>query len=178
MSPNATLTRRTLIKTTLQSGAVAGAALVLGFEVPARAKPPAKAVANPLKAWVAIDSNGQVTLTYSKSEMGQGVSTSLPMILADELCVDWKDVRVEHAGLGPAYGDQGTGGSGSITGMWMPLRQTGAAAREMLVLAAAKRWNVAPETCTAKAGAVWHGDDKLTYAELVEAASQLPVPQS
>ena len=176
MNSNATLTRRTLIKTTLQSGAVAGAALVLGFEVPARAKAPDKPVANPLKAWVAIDSNGQVTLTYSKSEMGQGVSTSLPMILADELCVDWKDVRVEHAGLDPAYGDQGTGGSGSIAGMWMPLRQTGAAAREMLVAAAAKRWNVTPETCTAKAGAVWHGDEKLTYPELVEAASQLPVP--
>jgi len=108
--------------------------------------------------------------------MGQGVLTSLPIILADEMALEWKDIRVEHALLDAAYGDQGTGGSGSVAGMFTPLRQAGAAAREMLITAAAQRWNVTPDTCTAKAGAVWHGDDKLTYAELVAAASQLPVP--
>ena len=168
-----TLSRRTLLKTSLQTGA----ALVIGFEAPRLAKgEPEKPVANPLKAWLRIDQNGMVTLIYSKSEMGQGVTTSLPMILADELCVDWRSVSVEHASLDPAYGGQGTGGSGSVAGMWMPLRKAGAAGRQMLIAAAAQRWNVAPESCTAKNGAVWHGADKLAYAQLVEAASQLPVP--
>jgi isoquinoline 1-oxidoreductase beta subunit len=108
--------------------------------------------------------------------MGQGVSTSLPMILADELGVDWKDVRVEHAPTDPAYGDQGTGGSGSVAGMFTPLRQAGAAAREMLITAAAQRWNVTAADCTARHGTVLHGSDKLTYGELVESASRLPVP--
>jgi isoquinoline 1-oxidoreductase beta subunit len=165
------VTRRTLLKT-------AGAALVIGFEVPLRkAKAePEKPVVNPLSAWVKIDQSGTVTLAYSKSEMGQGVSTSLPMILADELGVDWKDVRVEHAPTDPAYGDQGTGGSGSVAGMFTPLRQAGAAAREMLITAAAQRWNVTAADCTARHGTVLHGSDKLTYGELVESASRLPVP--
>ncbi len=167
------VTRRKL----LQTGATAGAALMIGFEAPRIAKAaPDKPVMNPLAAWVKIDQDGLVTLTYSKSEMGQGVSTSLPMILADELGVDWKDVRVAHAPVEPMYGGQGTGGSGSVTTMWTPLRQAGAAGRQMLITAAAQRWSVAPETCTAKAGAVWHGSDKLTYGELVESASRLPVP--
>src|SRR6185437_9252177 len=111
----ASLTRRTLLKST-------GAALVIAFDVPAKVKAaPEKPVVNPLKAWIKIDQGGAVTLSYSKSEMGQGVSTSLPMILADELGVDWKDVRVEHAPTEPAYGEQGTGGSGSVAGMFMPL---------------------------------------------------------
>ncbi len=164
------LTRRTLLKT-------AGAALVIGFEVPAKAKAaPEKPAVNPLSAWIKIDQNGIVTLAYSKSEMGQGVSTSLPMILADELGVDWKDVRVEHAPTDPAHGGQGTGGSGSVAGMFMPLRQAGAAAREMLISAAAQRWNVDKAACSAKNGAVWHGSDKLPYGELIESASKLPVP--
>ena len=75
---------------------------------------------NPVKAWLRIDQNGVVTLTYSRSEMGQGISTALPMILAEELGMDWKDVQVEHASSDQSYGDQGTGGSGSVKGMWMP----------------------------------------------------------
>jgi isoquinoline 1-oxidoreductase beta subunit len=172
-STSASLTRRTLLKT-------AGAALVIGFEVPIKAKAapgkPEKPVVNPLSAWIKVDQSGTVTLAYSKSEMGQGVSTSLPMILADELGVDWKNVRVEHAPTEPTYGDQGTGGSGSVAGMFMPLRQAGAAAREMFVTAAAQRWNVDRAACTAKHGAVWHDGDKLSYGELVESASRLPVP--
>src|SRR5438128_11908763 len=113
-----TLTRRTLLKTSFQAGATAGAALVIGFDVPSAKAAPEKPVVNPLTAWVKIDQNGAVTLTYSKSEMGQGVATSLPMILADELGVDWKDVRVEHAPVTPEYGDQGTGGSSSVPTMW------------------------------------------------------------
>lgn len=178
MQSDATVTRRGLLKSTLQSGAVAGVALVIGFEVPraANAAVPEKPVVNPIKAWLKIDQSGVVTLTYSRSEMGQGVSTSLPMILAEELGVDFKDVRVEHASSDEIYGDQGTGGSGSVKAMWMPLRTAGAAAREMLIAAAAQQWNVAPQTCSARSGAVWHGNQKLAYAELVESASKLPIP--
>jgi isoquinoline 1-oxidoreductase beta subunit len=166
------VTRRTLLKT-------AGAALVIGFEVPVKVRAkaePEKPVVNPLSAWIKIDQSGTVTLAYSKSEMGQGVSTSLPMILADELGVDWRSVRVEHAPTDPAYGDQGTGGSGSIAAMFTPLRQAGAAAREMLITAAAQRWNINAADCTARHSAVWHGSNKLTYGELLESASRLPVP--
>lgn len=174
--PSASLTRRTLLKTTLQTGATAGAALVIGFDVPSAKGAPDKPVVNPLKAWIKIDQNGAVTLTYSKSEMGQGVATSLPMILAEELSIDWKDVRVEHAPVTPEYGGQGTGGSGSVAGMWTPLRTAGAAARQMLIAAAAARWDVDALTCTARNSAVWHGNDSLPYSELVESASKLPVP--
>ncbi len=177
MSAIEALSRRTLLKTTLQSGAVAGAALVIGFDFSARAQGPEKKVAvNPVKSWIRIDQAGQVTLIYARSEMGQGVSTSLPMILADELCVDWNEISVEHAEVDPALGDQGTGGSGSVAGMWDPLRKAGAAAREMLITAAAQRWNVPPESCTAKTSAVWYADKRLGYGELVEAASRLPIP--
>jgi isoquinoline 1-oxidoreductase subunit beta len=162
------MTRRTLLKT---------AALVIGFEIPAAAQTaPEKPRVNPIQAWLKIDASGKATLAYSKSEMGQGVSTSLPMILAEELDIDWKDVRVEHAPLDPAHAGQGTGGSGSVAGMFTPLRQAGAAARQMLVAAAAERWGVGAGGCTTKNGAVWHGNDKLSYAELLEHASQLPVP--
>ncbi len=168
-----TLSRRTLLKATLESGA---AALIIGFDVPRPARAAEDPATNPLQAWVKIDRGGLVTLIYSKSEMGQGVSTSLPMILAEELDVDWKNVRVEHAPVEPVYGNQGTFGSHSVTSMWMPLRTAGAAARELLIAAAAQRWGVAPGSCMAKAGAVWHGNSKLSYGELVESASQLPAP--
>jgi isoquinoline 1-oxidoreductase subunit beta len=167
------VTRRGLLKT---AGSV-GAALVISFEVPRAAKgEPAKPAINPVKAWIKIEQNGTVTLAYHKSEMGQGISTALPMVLAEELALDWKDVRVEHALLDREHEGQGTGGSGSVAGSFTPMRKAGAAAREMLVTAAAQRWGVNAESCMVRSGAVWHGNDKLSYGELVESASQLPVP--
>src|SRR5579875_3513337 len=167
------LTRRKLLK----SAGSAGAALVIAFEVPRKAKgEPAKPTINPVKAWIRIDENGAVTLAYNKSEMGQGISTALPMVLAEELALDWNDVEVEHADLDRDHQDQGTGGSGSVAGSFTPLRKAGAAAREMLVAAAAQRWGVSPENCAVRNGAVWRGNDKLSYGELVASASQLPVP--
>ncbi len=165
-------------RSVLRSGLAAGAALLIGFDVfPRKAKADEKkAAVNPVKAWMRMEADGKVTLIYSKSEMGQGISSALPMILADELELEWKDIQVEHAPSSADYGDQGTGGSGSITGMWMPVRQAGAAAREMLISAAAKKWSVDPGSCNARSGAVWHGNQKFGYAELVEAAAQLPVP--
>jgi CO/xanthine dehydrogenase Mo-binding subunit len=168
------VSRRTLLK----SAVTAGAALVVGFEVPQIAKAdPAKAAVNPFRAWVRIDRAGQVTLISARSEMGQGISSALPMILAEELGVDWKDVRVEQALTDPTlYGDQGTGGSGSVAGSWTPLRQAGAAARVMLIGAAAERWKVSPADCTVRNGYVHHQSDKIAYGDLVESASKRPIP--
>src|SRR5260370_11407179 len=104
--------------------------------------------------------------------------TTLPMILAEELYLDWKQVSVEQAPTDPKIYDHGTGGSGSVAGSWLPLRRAGAAAREMLITAAAQHWNVSPDTCKAQNGGVLHGARKqfLTYGELVGDASKLPVP--
>src|SRR3982074_3559759 len=167
----------------LKKSAAGGTALVIGFYLPAGAhtqeapqqekKPP-----NPLNAWVRITPDSRVTLILGKSEMGQGIMTALPMILAEELYLDWKNVRIEQAPTDPKIYDHGTGGSGSVSGSWLPLRRAGAAAREMLVSAAAARWNVNPNTCVAKDGGVLHGARKnfLTYGELVEDAAKLPIP--
>ncbi len=168
------ISRRAALKTTLQTAA--GATLVIGIDVPRAKAANEKPLVNPLTSWIKIDSQGRITLSYSKSEMGQGISTSLPMILAEELGADWKDVHVEHAPMDRAFGPQGTGGSGSITTLYTPLRQAGAAARSMLIGAAAQRWNVSPDDCNARGSAVWHGNDKLSFAELVESAAKMPVP--
>jgi isoquinoline 1-oxidoreductase beta subunit len=167
----------------LKAGASASAALVIGFYLPSStfadtAEDQEKKPVNPFNAWVRITPDNQVTLILGKSEMGQGVMTSLPMILAEELCVDWKQVRIEQAPTNPAIYDHGTGGSGSIAGSWVPLRRVGAAAREMLVTAAAQHWNVNRDTCKPQNGGVLHGARKqfLTYGQLVEDAAKLPVP--
>jgi isoquinoline 1-oxidoreductase subunit beta len=167
----------------LKSGVATGVALLVGFRLPARARTDSaeeqeKPVVNPFNAWVRITPDNRVTLILGKSEMGQGVMTALPMILAEELCVDWKDVHIEQAATDPKIYDLGTGGSGSVAGSWLPLRQAGAGAREMLISAAAARWNVDRDTCVAKDGGVLHGARKnfLTYGELVAEASKLPVP--
>src|SRR4030088_1565111 len=167
----------------LKTGTAGGVALVIGFHLSPRAfadqaedqekKPP-----NPFDAWVRIAPDNKVTLILGKSEMGQGIMTALPMILAEELYVDWKQVKVQQAPTNPKIYDLGTGGSGSVAGSWLPLRRAGAAAREMLVPAAAKKWEVSPDTCKAQDGQVVHGNPKryLSYGELVEAASKLPIP--
>jgi isoquinoline 1-oxidoreductase subunit beta len=179
MATASVVNRRDFIKT----GAAGGTALVIGFYLPAgaRAQEPQrqeKKPPNPLNAWVRIARDNRVTLILGKSEMGQGIMTALPMILAEELYLDWKNVRIEQAPTNPNIYDHGTGGSGSISGSWLPLRRAGAAAREMLVSAAAARWNVNPNTCVAKDGGVLHGARKnfLTYGELVEDAAKLPIP--
>lgn len=167
----------------LKAGATGGAALVVGFYLPwdssAQPPPPPPKPPGPFTAWVRIAPDGQVTLTVAKSEMGQGVRTSLPIILAEELEVDWARVRVEQAATRPdIYADLGTGGSSSVRESWLPLRQAGAAAREMLIAAAAQTWSVEKATCYAEKGEVVHRPSgrRLAYGALVEAASKLPVP--
>ena len=173
------LNRRSFLKTSAAGGAV----LLIGFHLPAHASSdPAQAQENPpinpFNAWVRITPDNRVALILAKSEMGQGVMTALPMILAEELCLEWSKVHVEQAPTNPKIYDLGTGGSGSVAGSWLPLRQAGAAAREMLIAAAAKKWEVGADTCKAEKGYVVHGhpERSYTYGELVADASQLPIP--
>jgi isoquinoline 1-oxidoreductase beta subunit len=167
----------------LKTGAAGGVALVIGFHLSPSAlvdqaqeqekKPP-----NPFDAWVRITPDNRVTLILEKSEMGQGIMTALPMIVAEELYVDWKQVSVEQAPTNPKIYDHGTGGSGSVSDSWLPLRQAAAAAREMLIAAAAQKWEVGADTCKAEKGSVVHGHPEryFKYGDLVETASKLPIP--
>jgi isoquinoline 1-oxidoreductase beta subunit len=179
MATASVVNRRDFLKT----GAAGGVALVIGFHLSPsafadQAAEQEKKTPNPFDAWVRITPDNHVTLILGKSEMGQGIMTALPMILAEELCVDWKQVKVEQAPTNPKIYDLGTGGSGSVAGSWLPLRRAGAAAREMLVAAAAQKWEVTADTCKAANGQVVHGHPQrsLSYGELVESASKLPIP--
>src|ERR1700687_3426738 len=167
----------------LKPGTAGGVALVIGFHLSLRAladqtQDQEKKTPNPFDAWVRITPDNRVTLILAKSEMGQGIMTALPMILAEELCIDWKQVTIEQAPTNPKIYDHGTGGSGSIAGSWLPLRQAGAAAREMLILAAAKKWEAAPDSCEEQNGCVVRGhlERALPYGELVDDAAKLPMP--
>ncbi|HEU0265513.1 MAG TPA: molybdopterin cofactor-binding domain-containing protein, partial [Geobacterales bacterium] len=133
--------------------------------------------------WLRLTKDGTVTIIVNKSEMGQGVTTSLPMIIADEMEAEWNSIRFEMAPARDAYRDpiwgaQATGGSSSIRHMYAPLRKAGAAARSMLITAAASEWQVPASDCEAKLGKVIHRPSNrgLTFGELVDTASRLPVP--
>lgn len=137
-------------------------------------------------AFVRIGVDGKIVLTMPYVEMGQGTYTSIPMLIAEELEVDLEQVRLEHAPpneklyANPLLGVQATGNSNAIRGGWQPLRQAGATARILLMLAAAKRWNVDPASCRAQSGEVHHVPTgrHLKYGELAAAAASLPVPDS
>jgi isoquinoline 1-oxidoreductase beta subunit len=179
----ATLSRRAF----LQTGAAAGGGLLLSLQLPVAAAE-AAARGNPgfaPNAFIRISGEGQVVLTMPYVEMGQGTYTAVPMLIAEELEVALDQVRLEHAppdraryGNPVVAGEQITGGSTSIRAAWKPLREAGAAARMMLVSAAAKRWNVDPATCRATRGEVIHGPSgrHLSYGELAGHAARLPVP--
>ncbi len=171
----------------LQATAMGGSALVLGFRLGSDSGPPdatgvmdraEPATSFAPNAYLRIDGDGTVTLQVHRSEMGQRVDTSLPMILADELDADWASVRVEHAPPDPIYGDQVTGGSYSVARSYWELRAAGATARTMLVAAAAATWGVDAAACRTENGVVVHDatGDRVPYGALVEAASQLQVP--
>src|SRR5260370_19389040 len=120
----------------------------------------------------------KITIVVARSEMGQGVRTGLPMILAEELEAEWKEIEIEQAGASTLYGDQTTGGSASVRTRWDRMRKGGAAAREMLITAAALTWGVGRSSCAAVEGNIVHGASKrrLTYGELAAKAATLPVP--
>jgi isoquinoline 1-oxidoreductase beta subunit len=126
--------------------------------------------------FVAIGEDGVVQLTVHRTEMGQGGKTACCMLLAEELDVDIADVRVVQALADPKYGRQATSGSTTVRLNWVPLRRAGAAAREMLVEAAARRWGVAASDCRTESGTVIHGPDRLSYGEVAAEAAELTVP--
>ena len=171
-----------------KNGALLGTGLVLGFYLPGCQKkeiiPPAT---GPFKAnaFIRIAPDETITFFINKSEMGQGVYTSLPMLIAEELEVDWQKIRIEAAPVAPEYNHtqwgkiQGTGGSTSIRSTWDQLRTAGASGRTMLIQAAAGIWEVPPESCRAEAGRVIHpkGQKTLSYGVLVGAAAKLQPPK-
>ena len=162
----------------LISGGAATGGLLLSFYLPDWR---ADAASQPFapNAFLRIDPDGSVTLIATRPEMGQGVRTALPLLIAEELEVDWKRVRIEQANFDPErYGEQYVGGSNSVPESWEPMRRAGAAACRMLIAAAARRWGVPAERCRAQSGAVWHLDSerRLEYGSLVKEARSVPVP--
>ena len=182
MHANETVNRREFLK----KSAAGGAGLVIGFYLPGKYEalagtPPKDPTA--INAWVQVAPDDTVKLLIDKSEMGQGISTALTMILADELDLDWKKIKTEFAPAAPQYfnpvfGLQGTGGSSSVRGSWEPLAKAGAAAREMLISTAAKRWGVDAGACHTENSAVVNtaSGKRLGYGSLVDEALEMPVP--
>lgn len=129
--------------------------------------------------WIAIASDGTVTVVAHRSEMGCGSRTALPLVLADELDADWSKVKIDQAIGDPKYGEQDTDGSHSVRSFFDQMRQVGAAGRGMLISAAAAQWNVSPKDCTTEPHFVVHkaSGRKLGYGELAAAAAKLPVPK-
>jgi len=171
------LTRRSF----LQASAVAGGGLLLSsFWDPLEAAAAGRPAQDPaLNAFVRIHPDGTVTIAAKNPEIGQGVKTMLPMLIADELDVEWKRVRVEQMPLDTTrFKDQWAGGSMATPINWLPMRQVGAAARSMLVAAAARKWKVPAAECTTAKGKVLHkrSGRSLGYGALATAAAALPPP--
>jgi isoquinoline 1-oxidoreductase beta subunit len=174
-------------RTFLRETALGGSGLVLGFYVqPAAAQEmiakPARVGASDSEfrpnAFITISPEGVVTLVSKQPEIGQGIKTSLPMVIAEELEVDWKDVHIVQGDLNPAYGGQSAGGSTSTPNNYNNFLRLGATARTMLVQAAAQIWNLPLDECVAAHSAVHHGPSqrRLSYGELAAKAATLPVP--
>jgi isoquinoline 1-oxidoreductase subunit beta len=173
----------------LKTGAAGAAGLVIGFYLPGRfdalAASPADTAPASLNAWMLISPDDTVKIMIDKSEMGQGILTALCMMAAEELDCDWKKIKTEFAPaakeyFNPAFGMQGTGGSSSVRSSWDPMRKAGAAARDMLLQAAAQQWGVDKSACRTENGVIYHDASKrkLTYGNVAAAAAMLPVPQN
>ncbi|MRG45664.1 molybdopterin-dependent oxidoreductase [Chitinophaga sp. SYP-B3965] len=167
------LNRRNFLRIT----ALTGGGLILGFNS-LSASSPEQEQSFDLNAFIKIDAKGKVTIMSPNPEIGQGVKTSLPILIAEELDVDWKNVQIQQAGLDTVkYKRQIAGGSGSVRASWDSFRQVGATARQMLISAAAATWAVPAAECTTENGMVLHSGKKISYGELVEKASKLEVPK-
>src|ERR1051325_39769 len=139
----------------LRISAVAGGGMLLGLclEPVARAQSPSPPPPMSPNAFVRISPDGIVTIMAKNPEVGQSIKTTLPMLIAEELDADWKDVRIDQADLDEAtYGRQYAGGSVAVPNHWLPMRQVGAAARQMLIAAAAQEWKVAGSGGSTAAG--------------------------
>jgi len=172
------LSRRSFLQVTALSGGGMLIGSVIDPAALAQQQPRQKAPPLEPNAFIRIAPDGTVTLISRNPEIGQGIKTMLPMLIAEELEVDWKSVKTEQADLDSKYGGQTTGGSRAASNNWIPMRQMGAAARQMLISAAAKQWNVPESECYAKNGRVYHRstDKSLGYGELAAVAATLPVP--
>jgi isoquinoline 1-oxidoreductase subunit beta len=179
------LTRRTLLK----GGLAVGAGLCIGFRLPGRTVGPAHAQTAGVFApnqWLKIDRDGLVTITNSVPEMGQGSMTTTTIIIADELDADWKKIRVDQAPAdpkryaNPITGSQSYGGSRGVRDHMEMWRKSAAAARAMLMQAAAEQWGVPVDSVDTEPGVVVHRATgrRLTYGQLVDRAQALPVPQN
>jgi isoquinoline 1-oxidoreductase subunit beta len=172
------LTRRNFLRVSAITGG--GMMLSLSFlNNTANAETVAGAAFSP-NVYIKIGTDGSILILAPNPEIGQGVKTSLPMIVAEELCVDWKKVQVELAPLQAGFGRQTAGGSGSVRGRFTDLRKAGATAREMLVAAAAQTWSVPVTECVAEDGMVIHKSSgkKLAYGDLAAKAATLEVPKN
>src|SRR5579863_8234120 len=166
------ITRRNFLGT---SAAFAGGAFVIGFNLRGAAQdaPGAPgANANPFNAWIHIKTDSNAELVLAQSEMGQGVYTSLPMLLAEEADLDWQRVSIVQSEF-----SRGTGGSGSVRSNYLPLRQAGAVVRVAMVAAAARSWNVPESACATSKGEVVHtaSGRRLAYGQLVSTARAMPL---
>jgi len=167
----------------LGTGAVAaaGGALVIGFTLRrhfghagiADESAGKVAIGNPFDAWIHLQPDGSAELVLAQSEMGQGVYTSLPMLLAEEADLDWKRVRVVQSEF-----SLGTGGSGSVMSSYLPLRRAGAMVRTVMIATAARQWGVAENECTTLNSEVLHAGSnrRVSYGALVPAARAMPLP--
>ncbi len=183
MSTPSTMSRRQFIKT----GALAGGGLLLACHLPFGKRDAAASDTGIFapNAFLRIGIDESVTVIVNKSEMGQGVYTALPMLVAEELCCDWKQVTFRASPVAPEYNHvqfgpiMVTGGSSSVRSEWSRLSLAGAAAREMLVSAAAQQWKLDPATCRAENGFV-HGPGgrQLSFGKLAAKAAKLPVPKN
>jgi len=166
----------------LKASATTGASLVIPFasflEAESFASTPVSGASFSPNAFLELTSAGEVKIWCAHSEIGQGVRTSLPMIVAEELGCDWRLVTVVQGDLDPRFGDQTTGGSFSVRGSFSDLRKAGAAAREMLRAAAAAQWNVPASECHAVSSFVVHAPTgrKVEFVKLLSAAAALPPP--
>jgi isoquinoline 1-oxidoreductase beta subunit len=197
VTPASTLSRREFLNAT----ATVGGGLVIALTLPGPAARSSSAAArtsldavpgavagaarpgSQLNAWLKIARDNSITIIVDRSEMGQGVYTALPMLLAEELNIDFNAIHIVAAPVGDAYispgnGGQITGTSNSVQESWEKLRMAGATARTMLVAAAAKAWRIDPSECHAKNGMVVNSQGRvLTYGQLADAAAKLPVPK-
>jgi isoquinoline 1-oxidoreductase beta subunit len=181
MTMSSTLNRRSFLQVT----AAAGGGLLVGnyFHWAGSDTAEAAGFFEP-NVWIKVNADDTVRIMLTMLEMGQGVMTSMPMLVAEELDFDWTKIKTEWAGADPKYGNpnfggqQLTAGSNSVRGMWKVLRESGATARVMLVTAAAQTWGVAENTCTTDKGEVIHqaSGRRLKYGTLVDKAATLPVP--
>lgn len=178
----------------LRQAGIAGSALAVGFyftsckeNIPEPAgiielfKLNVDDIANGLQLnpFVIIEKTGLITIMAHKPDMGQGSNQAMPMLIAEELGVDLNQIQIKQAVGDVKYGPQGVGGSATVRTMWEPMRKMGAAAREMLIQAAAEKWSVATTDCYAEKGMIVNkkNGEKLSFADLVEAASALEVPK-